>query len=139
MIYIWTEIYAVFSRNNLPRIKDGAYDLTNEIDQKTCRYLNYVEHLLLTLVSTVTGCVSISAFPFISCYSCRYYKFCSRNKNMQNYCRKKKEHQKIVLLGKDKLNTIEVSIDSKALIDSYISHEKFVSLDNVLREYNEMK
>ena len=44
-----------------------------------------------------------------------------------------------MLLGKDKLNAIEVSINSKALIDSYISHDKFVSLDNVLREYNEMK
>ena len=27
----------------------------------TCKYLNYVEHLLI-LVLTVTGCVSISAF-----------------------------------------------------------------------------
>ena len=26
-----------------------------------------------------------------------------------------------------------------ALIDSYISHDKFVSVNNVLREYNEMK
>ena len=43
-----------------------------------------------------------------------------------------------MLLGKDKLNTIEV-LTSKALIDSYISHDKFVSVNNVLREYNEMK
>ena len=43
-----------------------------------------------------------------------------------------------MLLGKDKLNTIEVLI-SKALIDSYISHDEFVSVNNVLREYYEMK
>ena len=43
-----------------------------------------------------------------------------------------------MLLGKDKLNAIEVLI-SKALIDSYISHEGFASVNNVLREYNEMK
>ena len=43
-----------------------------------------------------------------------------------------------MLLGKDKLNTIEVPI-SKALIDSYISHDEFVSVNNVLKEYNEMK
>ena len=43
-----------------------------------------------------------------------------------------------MLLGKDKLNTIEVLI-SKALIDSYISHDKFVSVNNVLRESYEMK
>ena len=34
----------------------------------------------------------------------------------------KKKYDKIVLLGKDKLNTVEVQI-SKALINSYISHE----------------
>ena len=28
---------------------------------------------------------------------------------------------------------------SKALIDSYISHNKFVSVNNVLTEYNERK
>ena len=29
--------------------------------KKTCRYLNYVEHLLI-LISTITGCVAIYAF-----------------------------------------------------------------------------
>ena len=29
--------------------------------KKTCKYLNYVEHLLI-LASAITGCVSISAF-----------------------------------------------------------------------------
>ena len=43
----------------------------------------------------------------------------------------------MVLLGKDKLNTIEVLI-SKALIDSYMSHDEFVSANNVLRENYEM-
>ena len=52
--------------------------------------------------------------------------------------KKRKKHDKIVLLEKDKLNTIEVLI-SKSLIDSYISHEKLVSVKIVLREYNEMK
>ena len=42
-----------------------------------------------------------------------------------------------MLLGKDKLNTIEVLI-SKALINSYISQDKFL-VNNVLRKYNEMK
>ena len=36
-------------------------DLMSEKYKKTCKYLNYVEHFLI-LVSTVTGCVSISAF-----------------------------------------------------------------------------
>ena len=47
-------------------------------------------------------------------------------------------HDKIVLMGKDKLNTIEVLI-FKSLIDSYISHDKFISVNIILREYNEIK
>ena len=43
-----------------------------------------------------------------------------------------------MLLGNNKLNTIEALI-SKALIDSYISHDEFVSVNNVLREHNEIK
>ena len=52
--------------------------------------------------------------------------------------KKKKKHDKIVLLGKDKLNTIEVLI-SKAVMESYISHDQFFSVNDVLREYNKMK
>ena len=37
-----------------------------------------------------------------------------------------------------KLNTIDV-LFSKALIDSYIGHDEFTLVYNVLREYNEMK
>ena len=43
-----------------------------------------------------------------------------------------------MLLGKDKLNTIEVLI-SKTLIDSYVSHDEFISVNNMLREYYKMK
>ena len=52
--------------------------------------------------------------------------------------KKKKKHDKMVQLGKDKLNSIEVLI-SKGLIDSYISHDEFFSVNNVLREFYEMK
>ena len=43
-----------------------------------------------------------------------------------------------MLLVKDKLNTIEVPI-SKALIDLNVSHDEFVSVKYVLKEYNEIK
>ena len=49
-----------------------------------------------------------------------------------------KKYKKILLLGKDKLNTIEVLI-SKDLIDWYISHDEFVSINNMLRKFYEMK
>ena len=42
------------------------------------------------------------------------------------------------MLAKFKLNSIEVLI-CKALIDSVICHDKFALINNVLKEYNEMK
>ena len=49
--------------------------------------------------------------------------------------KKKRKHDKIVLLTKSRLNNIEVLI-SKALIDSNISHDEFVLMSNVPKEYN---
>ena len=56
----------------------------------------------------------------------------------QSSRKRRKSMIEFVLLVKTKLNTIEVLV-SKALIDSYINHDEFVSINNVLREYNEMK
>ena len=50
--------------------------------------------------------------------------------------RKKKEHREIVLLEKYNLNIIEALI-SKSLINLDISHDEFVSVNHVLRDYNE--
>ena len=92
--------------------------------KKTCKYLNYVEHIL-NLVSTVTSCVSISAFvslvcvPLGSASSAVGIKICAIIAGIEKHKsiikKKKKKYEKIVLLGKDKLNTIKV-LFSKALI-----------------------
>ena len=115
--------------------------------KKTCRYLNYVEHVLI-LVSTFIGCVSIFTFassayvPVGIASSAVGIKICAITAGIKKYKsiikKNKKKHDKIVLLEKDKSNTIEVLI-SKALIDSYISHDQFVSVNKVLRENNETK
>ena len=47
--------------------------------------------------------------------------------------KKRKKHEKIVLLGKTNLDITEVLI-SKNVIDTYTSHDDFVSVNNVLRE-----
>ena len=56
--------------------------------------------------------------------------------------KKRKKHDKIVLLTKEKLNiklnTIEV-LFSEDLTDSKISHYEFVSMNNVLKEFEYMK
>ena len=48
------------------------------------------------------------------------------------------KNDKTVLLAKSKLNSIGVLI-SNALIDSVISHEELVLINDVVKEYNEMK
>ena len=115
--------------------------------KKTCKYLNYVEHLLI-LASTVTGCVSVSSFPLLVCVpvgitsSAVGIKICAITAGIKMFKsilkKTKKKHDKIVLSGKDMLNVIEVLIP-KALINSNISHDEFVAVNNVLREYKEMK
>ena len=52
--------------------------------------------------------------------------------------KKKHDNDKIVLLTKPKLNRTEILI-SKASIDSVISHDEFVLVNNVLKEQNKMK
>ena len=47
-------------------------------------------------------------------------------------------HEEIVLLAKSKLNSIEILI-YKAFIDSVISHDESVFMNNMLKEYKEMK
>ena len=49
----------------------------------------------------------------------------------------KKKHDQIVLLVKPMLNTIEVSV-SKAFIDSNISLDQFLSVNNLLNEYDDI-
>ena len=50
--------------------------------------------------------------------------------------KKKKKHDKIVLLAKSKLNSIE-GLNCKALIDSNISQDEFVLINNVMKEFYE--
>ena len=88
---------------------------------KTCKYLNYVEQLLIS-VSTITSisvsiCVSISALvavPVGITSSAVGIKICVITAGIKKYKsvlkKKKKKHHKIVPLQRDKLKTIEVLI-----------------------------
>ena len=115
--------------------------------KKVCTTLNYIEHFLI-LGSTIAGCVSISAFaslvgiPIGITSSAIGLNICAVTAAIKKYKsmikKKKKKHDKIVFLAKSKLNSIEVLI-SKALIDTVVSHDEFVLINNVLKEYNEMK
>ena len=103
---------------------------------------------MLILSSVVTGCVSISAFASLvwapvgmtssPVVIIIFVITAGIKKDKLIIKKKKKEHDKIVLLGKDKLNTTGV-VNSKVLIDSYISHYEVFSINNVLSQYNGMK
>ena len=120
-------------------------ELMSKKHKKVCTTLNYIEHFLI-LASTITGCISISAFalllgiPIGNMSSAIGLKICEIAAGIKKYesIIKKKKHDKIVLLAKSKLNSIEVLI-SKALIDSNISHDEFVLINNVLKEFYDMK
>ena len=63
--------------------------------------------------------------------------------NFYNNCKsiikkKRKKHDEIALLAKSKLNSIELLI-SKSLIGSNISHDEFVLISNVLKDYDYME
>ena len=115
--------------------------------KKVSTTLPYIEHNLI-LASTITGCISISAFPSLpgiptaitsSAIRLQIFRLTEGIKKYEStIVKKKNKHDKIVLLAKSKLNGIEVLI-SKALIDSIISHDEFVLINIVLKEYNKMK
>ena len=64
------------------------------------------------------------------------YKICAVAAGIKNYKsiikKNKKKYDKIVLLAKFKLNSIEVLL-SKALTDWNISHDEFALINNMLK------
>ena len=122
-------------------------ELISKNHKKVCTTLNYIKHSLI-LISTITGCVSISIFATLvgiligimsSVVGIKIYVITAAIKNYKTIIKiKKKKHDKTILLEKSELNSIEVWI-SKALIDAVISHDEVVLINNVLKEYNEMK
>ena len=107
--------------------------------------MNDIDYSLI-IISTITRCVSI--FAFVSLVGIPIWiaslkiglKICVRTAGMKKYksINKKKKHDKIVLIAKSKLNSIEVLI-SKALIDSSVYHDEFVLINYVLKEFYYMK
>ena len=134
------------TRNYFPE-EINQNELMSKKHKKVCTTLNYIEHFLI-LASTTTGCISISAFasligiPIGIASSAIGLNICVITAGIKKYKsiikKTKKKHDKIVFLAKSKLNKIEVLI-SKALVGSVISHGEFVLINNVLKEYNEMK
>ena len=95
----------------------------------------------VTASALISVFASFADFPLGITSSAVTIKTCVTPARIKNYKsiikKKKKKQEKIVLLAKTKLNSIEVLI-SDTLINSDISHDKFISI-NVLKEYDEIK
>ena len=102
--------------------------------KKVCTTLSYIEHLLI-LTAAVTGCILISTFASLlgiaigiksSAVELGISAITASIKKYKSIIQKKKKN---VI----KLNGIEVLI-SKTLIDSNISDDEFILINNVLKE-----
>ena len=121
--------------------------LMSEKVKNVCRALNYFEHFL-AFVSAASGCVSISTFPSLVVVSegianpALGLKICAVTAGIKRYKSVIKKNRKKAweksAVSKNKLNNIEVLI-SKGLTESYINHDEFFTVNNVLTDYNEIK
>ena len=120
--------------------------MTSRKHKKVSTTLNYIE-IFLILASKITGYTSISVsasflgIPIGITSSAIRLKICAITagiKKFKSIIKEKKKHDGTVFLEKSKLNSTEVLI-SKVSIVSVISHDEFVLINNVLKEYNEMK
>ena len=103
--------------------------LISRKNKKVCKILNYTEHLPI-LASAVTGCVSVSAFaslvdiPTRITSSAAATKLCAITAGIKKYKliikKMKNKYDKIMLLVKTTLNTIEILITK----NPNISHDE---------------
>ena len=102
----------------------------------------------LNVLSIVSGSISIALFATIigvpagivgaSCGFTFTITSGFVKKFLKTITNKKKKHDKIVVLARSKLNSIENKI-SKALIDNEISHEEFETIIDEEKKYRELK
>ena len=129
------------------------YQQINQIksySKKLNKYLtafDYIDKVLIVLSAT-TSVVSIISFTSIvrapvgiasASFTLIFSLTTGIVKKLLNITRnKKKKHDKILMLAKSKLNSIETLI-SQALIDMEISHEEFITILNEKDKYEKMK
>ena len=108
---------------------------------------DYIDKVLVALSATSDG-VSIISFKSVigapvgiasASFTLTFSLTTEIVKKLLNITRKKKKrHDKILMLAKSKLNSIETLI-SQALIDMEIGHEEFITISNEKDSYEIMK
>ena len=120
------------------------------MSKKLSKYIFFFDYFdkSLIVLSITTGGVSIASFATViraaigitSASLSLAFSLCTGLvKKLSKATRsKKKKHNKIVMLARSKLSSIESKI-SEALISNQISHEDFITIINEERNYRELK
>ena len=142
-----------FRLNKINKIKDYFNSQIQErktMSKKRSKYIaafDYIDKTLIVLSATSGGisiiyCASVIGIPAeiaSASFTLSFSLAAGIIKKMLKVTRKKKnKHNKIVMLAKSKLNSIE-TLMSEALIDLDISHEELITIFNEKEKYGQMK
>ena len=139
--------------NKIDEIKDYFFAEIKERELMSKRLTKYITSFdyfdkSLIVLSVATSSISIASFAVVSgapvgmmSTSCSLAFSITTGivkKLLKTTRNKKKKHNKIVMLARSKLNSIETKI-SEALIDNEISHEDFTTICNEEKKDRELK
>ena len=142
-----------FRLNKINEIKDYFVAEIKERELMSKRLSKYIASFdyfdkSLIVLSVTTGSISIASFATVigapvgiisASFSLAFSISTGIIKKLLKTTRnKKKKHNKIVMLARSKLNSIESKI-SKALMDNEISHEDFETIINEEKQYQEWR
>ena len=142
-----------FRLDEISKIENSFYQEINQrksCSKKLSKYVaafDYIDKILIVLSAT-TGGVSIISFTSIvgapvgiasASFTLIFSLTTGIVKKLLNITRnKKKKHDKILMLAKSKLNSIETLV-LQALIDMEIIHEEFITILKEKDKYEKMK
>ena len=142
-----------FRLNKINEIKNhfiaeiSERELMSEMLNKYIASFDYFDKSFF-LLSATSGTISIASFATVigapvgkasACLSLTFSLSTGLVKKLSKTTRnKKKKHNKIAMLARSKLNSIESEI-YEALINNQISHEEFMTIINEERNYRELK
>ena len=142
-----------FRLNRINEIKDYFLSEIRErelISKNISKYIASLDYFdkSLNVLSILLGSISIASFASVievpagiigaSCGFTFSVTSGFVKKFLKTIRNKKKKHNKIVMLARSKLNSIESKI-SKALMDNEISREDFETIINEEKKYREME
>ena len=142
-----------FRLNEINEIKDYFVAEIKErelISKRLSKYIAFCDYFdkSLIVLSATSGSISIASFATVigtpvgiasAILSLTFSLFTGIVKKLLKTTRnKKKNHNKIIMLARSKLNSIERKV-SEALINGKISHEDFMIIINEEKKYRELK